>query len=435
MANYTNQIVVYQDGKIKRIKSTDNLEIGGKFTAGTAEFGGDVRVGGNLNVTGDIIAASSQSVIIGDNFLDLNAAYTDGNQKAGGLAVNSYAASAPFPIVQFYPGVAGVSDPYFTLPYDPMPVFAAGQIIQISGSTDSKNDGQYIIQNVLGDPDNTIVVQGIGLNTPFPWVPFAHNQFVAQAGDSAVATRIVVSALASSNEQLYSLEGALIPSGNWAQAVGTVAADFDGTVNDGVHGWKPLRASLQTAYRTGNTITVSNTYGDLTVNYESGTEAGYNFTASKDSYIKTEEDKSLWLGGMNGVVRMAGPTMLAGGGFTNTNGSNGNALADYTFVYNDAVSGNLAAATSAVECFPVGVIRTGNFLASVAGTSVRVLGKTDETWVMGDRLYMSSTAGYVSKNPPASGRVFLAGIAEDIFDGSVDAYANMRLQLQYIADI
>lgn len=56
MATYTDQLLVYLDGKVQKTSNADTIVVGGDFS-----------IGGNLTVSGDIVAQDSTNVLLSDN--------------------------------------------------------------------------------------------------------------------------------------------------------------------------------------------------------------------------------------------------------------------------------------------------------------------------------------------------------------------------------
>jgi len=149
---------------------------------------GDVKVVGNLIVKGTTTTVESEIVNISDNHLYLNADYTTTSAQTGGLAINYLPTSTVDSVSSgaFVAGVASASNPTVTTVGTGL--FSDGDFIQISGSNNSENDGLY---EVYSHSSNILTIRGVGIYGET--VDFVQNQFIANASDSAVITKVNVS--------------------------------------------------------------------------------------------------------------------------------------------------------------------------------------------------------------------------------------------------
>ena len=176
-------------------------------------LGATTRVLGDLVVEGTTTTVDSETVLIADNHLYLNAGYTTAAAQTGGLVVNILPA-APGEIVNgsYVAGISATSNPTVTTVGTTLSV---GQFIQISNSND--NDGLY---EVLSHVANLLTIRGVG--TTGTVEDFTQNQFVAGVSDGAAITRVTISAMRAST------------TGPWEQASGiTTGLTFFNTVAGG----------------------------------------------------------------------------------------------------------------------------------------------------------------------------------------------------------
>lgn len=404
--------------------------------AASNAFSGDFSIGGSLTVAGPVYAVSPVSVVIGDNFLDLNAGNTLTSAEAGGMSVSIKAEGTAFTGTDFVAGVAATSNPVVTLSADPSADFATGDLIQISGSTDAKNDGQFVVLSV---DSTSITVKGIGTaGVDQATTPFAHNQFVAQTSQTATVTKAYFSVLAASNGLISDAVGT-IPEGKWAQAYGATEAAF---TNLWIQTDPNAGLSLQTAYNGGSSIELTDGNA-FSITIPATGNAGYSLNANASSALYVLDanltlrstDSGRTILQSDTEIVFDGRTSLPGAGYTQTFGPNTTSLAQYTVVTQDA-SGNVVAADAGIaDVIPVGAVAGDNYISSVSGTHVRVLGETGTSWAGGAAVFLSSVSGQATNVPPTSGRVYRLGVAIDSFDASVDSYALIRWNPQYIADL
>jgi hypothetical protein len=253
MANtYENKLIVYKDGKLQKIQSDDALSMGGDFTAANLEatvkvlaaqleVTGDASIGGDLMVTGDIISRGEVSLLVQDNFIDLAAGNFGASALPGGFSVTMKKATG-FTVLEptaFTAGVQGVSAPKFTVASGANTV-AAGDIVQISDTSDGSNDGIYVVASVAG---SDITIKGIGgtLST----VPFIHNNFTTKTGETAKASKIDLAAVAVSDGVLGNA-----PIGTLVYAYAAPATEAGFAASE----WVMVGGGLQEAYNAGNTI-------------------------------------------------------------------------------------------------------------------------------------------------------------------------------------
>ncbi len=167
--------------------SADHLSV-----LGSTKLTKPVSVGETINVYGNSISLSAdtnQGPVA--RAVGIVATY---NQTVFNQAISSFTA-----------GVAGVSQPIIGVGSSVSGQWAAGDIIQVSGSP--QNDGLYEIEGIGGGLNVTI--KGVG--TVDTTENFTRRQFVTTTGESASAFKVIVSSLRSGTD------------GNWEQGKGSAA--------------------------------------------------------------------------------------------------------------------------------------------------------------------------------------------------------------------
>lgn len=210
-------------------------------TSDTATIGGNLNVTGNLDVEGNIISRDEERVLVQDNFLDVNFGYVSNTGLAGGIAVNFQATTTGVTINSTTNNLTfvaqdGATNPSVTAATAtaiPADTFSAGDIIQISGTTNAENDGFYIVS----DGTAAGVVQIADVNDTIN-MKAAQVNFTAETESTATAVRIFKVNL--------SLLQANASTGVFEVQEGSTNAEFAT--------FKSLGGSLQVAYDLGNTI-------------------------------------------------------------------------------------------------------------------------------------------------------------------------------------
>lgn len=160
---------------------------------------GDVVVGNNLIVNGTTTSVDSEIVNIADNFLYLNSGYTTNATETGGIVVNSFPTSTVDTVA------AGGFTAVTTVATTAVTVFAAGDIIQISGTDETGNNGIF---EVASHAANVLTIKAL------PLLDFVQNLFTVDidspGGD---ITKITVSVLSAN-------------TGTWQAASGDSSSGF-----------------------------------------------------------------------------------------------------------------------------------------------------------------------------------------------------------------
>ena len=338
--------------------------------------GTSLSLSGDLVVQGDIVSKGQVNVLISDSFLDLNSGNTvSASATAGGLTINVKASGASETATAFVAGVVSTSAPSMAIASS---AFVAGDIVQVSGSVDGKNDGLFVVASVSS---TTVSIKGVGGTAPAAYVPFVQTQFVAQSAQSAVVTKVDLAVFAVSNGSLASASGS-IPTG-------TFAFDYQAAATE---------ASFASSWIALNAVATPSLSDVLSVGSMIGADQEIGFT---------------------GAVASAA------------------VKGDLLYVASDGEAKLLSSSIADGELNGVALEAggSGKEIASLLGQKVW-MGIAGAAPAVGDLLYVSSTAGKAAVAAPTSGRVLKVGKCV----GGVGSGANSGLypvlfQPQYIADI
>ena len=336
---------------------------------------GDLAVQGDLVVDGTLIAKSSENVLISDSFLDLNSGnVVTGGATAGGLTVNVKASGTAETVNAFVAGVVSTSAPSLTM--SASSAFVEGDIIQISGAAESKNNGLFVVG--AGGSGSTVLLKGVGGSSISANTPFVQNQLVAASGQSATATKVDLAVFAVSDGSLTKTGGSSLAAGTWCFNYKAAAKDTDFAAS-----WIALEA-----------VSIPSLTSVLAVGSMIGADQEIGFTASVASAAVKGD---LLYQGSDGELKLLDSTVSEG--------------------ELDAVALEAGGASKEV--------------ASVLGQKVLV-GVTGTAPSIGDVLYVSATAGKAAKTAPASGRIIKVGKCVGAVSGGLYP---VIFQPQIIADI
>jgi hypothetical protein len=228
----------------KKVLSLD----GGKFsTVGTddlADIAGDLKVGGDLNVIGDIVSGGSTNVVVADQFLDLGVGATAAQNTGFTFSVDRGTATQSITSITGSTRVVVVGD---------NSSFLVGDIVVISGSDLASNDGLYAISVVDGGGTDITLD-----NTNQSKAPFLQTS-IGDGGASGSISQVDLTVLAVSDGTLVNTAGGTISAGDLSKAYYTDAtvSDFVTTGYDEVTPAAASTPGLTAVYGAGDTLTTS----------------------------------------------------------------------------------------------------------------------------------------------------------------------------------
>ena len=212
-------------------------------TGNNVDFDGSVIVSENLTVQGTTITNETETVLIEDNYLDLNFGYTTASAKQGGFTINylptsttSNVAGAAFSSTSVVNVASGTG-------------FATGNIIQIKSSSNTANNGLYEIQSVA--------TNAITIDTT-PTEKFSKSAFVADATVAGNVTKVTVSVLQVDT------------SGDWQIGKGSAAGITYSAISTAASGTVSLN-NISTG--GANNSSLRTTSGTITLGDQTGTMA------------------------------------------------------------------------------------------------------------------------------------------------------------------
>jgi hypothetical protein len=203
---------------------------------GTATFGSDVSIDGNLNILGTTTSIDTSVIQIASRYGYLNNGYTIDTALSGGLYVNISGSSTVDTVASggFTAGVDAVSNP--TIVTAGTATFTTSDIIQVSSANDIDNNGVY---EVLSHAGTLLTVRGIGITSTVEG--FSKNQFVADSTAQGDITKITVAILQSASDGTFE-QGTGSETGIIYNKIGDVVAGNNTEIqfnNNGAHGASP----------------------------------------------------------------------------------------------------------------------------------------------------------------------------------------------------
>lgn len=255
--------------------------------AGGASIVGNSSITGNLTVSGTLISQDEEQVLVKDNFLDLNFGYVGTSYEQTGLTFNYQATNSGVLInttTNNLTFTAGTSTDRAkvvasTASGIPSGTFTDGDIVQISGTTNSDNDGIYVVDT--NTSAGTVEFKSDTLTSPDTVnAKFALLDVTSETESTSTAVtirKVNLMALRSSN------------AGVLQSATGSADSDF-ATYSD-----VGAANTLQEAYDapSGNTITTD-------------ASGPISFTLSQDAQGFSVQGSS----GGNGIVSIGGTTAV-----------------------------------------------------------------------------------------------------------------------------
>jgi hypothetical protein len=366
------------------------LNLGGAATAinmgvtnGLTTITGNARITQNLTVVGTTTTTESETVLINDNHLYLNNAYTTAVAQTGGLVVN-YLPTATTTTV-----AAGGFATTSTIATTGAATFAAGDIIQVSGATNPANNGIY---EVLTHAANVLTIDTT------PTEDFLQNILVVSVGAVGVLTKVTVSVMRSGTDGLWEVAAGATTPFTFADLATSSASGWtdDGTVvrlttaSDNV--------GIGTAAPGTNKLNITNdTTGDrnlLLVEVAAQTAAPFRIETSA-AVLEFEV-------AVGGATTMAGDAAVNGGDITTTQTTATlfNATATTLSVGGAATTLNMGAAT--------GTLTIGN--PTITGTNATSLNLNGAS----PAITTTSTTASVFNATVTTGNLFGAGTTVSI---------------------
>ena len=259
MASYSNQFALFDKTNAKYIlpdtDDTITLDISALTLDTNTTVSGNLTIDENLTVKGTTTTVHSETVLIQDNFLDLNHGYSTDTAQQGGLTINYQPLlETPPASASFTAGVTGENPvaPIITVASGGGSDFSVGDIIQVSNATNVANDGLYLVASKSGDALSIYGTGGTAVPAIHSW---AKNDVTTATDTAATVTKVKLSVLKVTTSGVWQVgSGQTIESG--AEGELTYAAIQTGTDST---------ETLQTVYANGNTITTSGANGNVII--------------------------------------------------------------------------------------------------------------------------------------------------------------------------
>ena len=377
--------------------SAGGAAVTGGTTTDTLTVSGDAAVAGDLTVSGDIISRGAVDLVVQDNFIDLNFANSSTDAESGGLTIqmNRTAGFVAGVVTTFVAGVASTSNPTFTLTDDGSgntDVFVGGDVVVIANSTESGNDGLFVVESVDGSTlPQVVTIKGVGTVGTDGATPWAQTQFESDTLDTATAfkTDIFIQLVADGSSAFTDASGTSYNKGTFLTSYQTAATEAQFAADGG---YTTVESTLQSAYNGGNTITTASSTdigitlasgnfnvvgpgkvdlglaGDDLSSFEVGAGAiDFNATAAV-SIDSTGAGISLDGAGASNFTTSAGALTLSGVGL---NLAGGNAEIDVTTT--GALDLNSAAFTLDATTLSIDATDAANFSATGAALTVSTI--------------------------------------------------------------
>ena len=162
------------------------------------EINTDTRVIDSFFAKGTTVGLYTDNVNIESNYVFLGQNYTTISPQTGGMVVNYLPTTTTTNVAAtgFTAGIAGVSNP--TVRTVGSAVFAAGELIMISGANKETNDGLY---EVLSHSGNLLTIRGIGTSAALQ--TFSSNQFETDTTVAGSITKVNVSVIRSGTDGVW----------------------------------------------------------------------------------------------------------------------------------------------------------------------------------------------------------------------------------------
>lgn len=399
-------------GKVRTGTSADTVQFNGGI-----DVTGNASIGGNLNVVGNIISGGSENVVISDPVLDLgigaSQAITTGfsfvaNQGTNTNTITSITASTRVVVCSAATSIA------------------QNDIVQISGSSDSANNGLYVVEAVSSP--NITLANATYLGALNPAATQGNAPFIQDAlnGDSTGGTisQVNLKALVVAGSGKINDGGASpYPEGTLLEAFSADAVISDFTTNGSYVVVGSGTTSLQDAYDSGNTITLTNT-SNLAVSKPTSGTASITLEANANSSFSTDGAGDLTFSSAAALSSTATTTNTisassASAGAVVLNATNATSSVEIKVNSSPIIEANSAGASitgtldaSGLASLDGGINVDSAFIVADTSGNVSTTGtlNVDSTSTFGDNITLDKATGSaqgISKTSSASGDDFI----------------------------
>ncbi len=252
---------------------------------------GNVNISKDLNVFGTTTTSQSQHLLIGDNCIYLNDGYITPASLAGCIVVN-YLPTANIASVAAGGFTAGAgSGP--TVATDNAFAWSAGDIIQISGASDTANDGLFEVDSYANP---LLTIRGVGGN-PLSF-NFFQNQFETDPTVAGTITQVSVAVISSGPDGIWETNNA------GDSTVGMTFTDIGGTLGTSGAGTVDLRFNVPSLdlkqLTAGANILIADVGGNVTISTVGGAASPWQQFGDRIEPITV--DTNVIVGGSNANV-------------------------------------------------------------------------------------------------------------------------------------
>lgn len=133
-----------------------------------------IRCLGNLVVDGTTTSVNTENLNVSDTYIYVNKNYTNASEKKTGLVANVLPTNVSVSVSGSFVPSSGINNAQVLTTGS---VFSAGDIVQITGTSGSLNDGIYEVSTNVG---NLLVIRGVG--SVLQTEPFVQTDFVEGTG-------------------------------------------------------------------------------------------------------------------------------------------------------------------------------------------------------------------------------------------------------------
>lgn len=254
MATYKGIGYDNTSGKNRTGLATDTVDFNSNLKSPTLEVTGDASIGGDLNVSGDIVSAGAVNLVVQDPVIDLGVGNTSATALAGGFTfslnrASSFTAETITASTNSGASISGAPE----LTASSASSFASGDILVLTGS--DNNNGIFVVNSIVSG--TRIVLKGQGGTSISGNVPFAQTQVETETGQTATAYKVDIKVLVVADGTNFpQTSGSAFAKGTLIEKfqANAVESNFNG---NGAYTEVGASTSLQGAYDTGNTVTTA----------------------------------------------------------------------------------------------------------------------------------------------------------------------------------